>query len=351
MASEEYELLRNTVREFAEKNIENIALKIEREGLDADTLGKMATQGFLGAMIPAEHGGAGLDQAAYLLILEELAKSSPSAAARVLITNSLFAPLLVKSGKSPESLRKAATGELNVSVAFSNILEGFKSGEKATLNNSAVKGRREYVLNSNADEIITALDDEKNTLVLLKGGFNPDGEHQQLGFRGLKYSGISIDSSDFEVLSENGNRELDEVLNSLDLEIASVALGIASGALNKAIEYSKVRSTFQYLLKDYQPVAFALSSLKSDEEMLRSFIYRPDLTDREKVMARIKAVDLVKRATKQALQTHGGYGYLEDFGVEKFYRDSMALSVMFARNIRDMQRLSELIYESKSGYL
>lgn len=351
MAAEEYEILRNTVKEFAEKNIENIALKIEREGLDPDTVAKMAVQGFLGARIPAEQGGAGLDQDAYLLILEELSKSSPSAAARVLLTNSLFAPLLVKSGKSPESLKKAASGELNPSVAFSYLLEGFKSEAVATLDGPIVRGRRDFVLNSDADEIITALDDEKSTLVLLKGGFQVDKELQQLGFRGLKFSNINIDSAEYEVISEDGKKMLDKLLSSIDLEIAAIALGIASGALNKAIEYSKIRSTFQFLLKDYQPVAFALSSLKADEEILRSVIYRGNLSDKERAMARVKAVDLAKRATKQALQTHGGYGYLEDFGVEKFYRDSMALSVMFARNIRDMQRLSELIYESKSGYL
>jgi len=137
----------------------------------------------------------------------------------------------------------------------------------------------------------------------------------------------------------------------MDLEVAAVLLGIASGALNKAVEYSKSRTTFEHPLKDYQPVAFGLSDLRAEEELVRDFVYDVGGGTAAKEMARIKAAALAKRATNQALQVHGGYGYFEDFGIEKFYRDAMAFSILFNRGTEEMERLSNQIFGSRAGFL
>jgi alkylation response protein AidB-like acyl-CoA dehydrogenase len=186
---------------------------------------------------------------------------------------------------------------------------------------------------------------------MVKGGFMPIEEHPRLGFRGLGFSSLMVETADFEVLAEDGPHLIEAALDDMDLEVAAVSLGIAAGALTKAVEYSKVRTTFEHPLKDYQPVAFGLSTLRAEEEMLRDFAYGGHLTAAAKTMARIQGVSLAKNATKQALQAHGGYGYFEDFGVEKFYRDAMALSILFNRSVKDMERLSEQVFGSKSGFL
>ena len=176
-------------------------------------------------------------------------------------------------------------------------------------------------------------------------------EREHLGFRGLSFSTVEVDSADFETLSASGTGALAAALDSADLEIAAVALGITSGALSKAIEYSKARTTFEHALKDYQPVAFRLASLKAEEEMLRNFIHAADLPAAGRVMARVRAMELAKDAAKQAVQAHGGYGYFEDFGVEMLDRDAVALAILFNRGVREMERLSEGVFQSKAGFL
>ncbi|MGD1054878.1 MAG: acyl-CoA dehydrogenase family protein [Nitrososphaerales archaeon] len=349
--TEEYQLLRNSVRDFAQKNIDGIAVKIEQEGLSPETAGSMATQGFMGAKIPTEYGGTGLDERGYMIVLEELARCSPSASVRVLITNSLFLPLAMASEKSKEILRDVASAKTNVTVDHCGLLEGHSRTSGVVIEGSHARGRVEYILNGSADAIIIAANDPQNSLLLVKAGFKPIEEHPRLGLRGLKFCSLMIDSTDFEKISEDGSRLIEAAFNDMDLEVAAVSLGIAAGALAKAVEYSKVRTTFEHPLKDYQPVAFGLSLLRAEEEMIRDFAYKENHTAARKTMARVRAVALAKNATNQALQVHGGYGYFEDFGVEKFYRDAMAFSILFNRGTKDMERLSEQVFDSKAGFL
>jgi len=350
MAGEEYQLLRRSVRDFAKGNIDTIAVKIEQDGLKQETAKSMASQGFLGARIPPEYGGTGLDERGYMIVLEELARCSPSAAMRVLITNSLFLPLVVQS-KAKEILRDVASAKTNITVDHCGSLMGGKGDHGLAVEGGRARGRVSYVLNGGASALVTQAGDSDNSLLLVKSGFRKDTDHQRLGLRGLDFSSLIIDSAEFEILSTNGSRLIDAALNDMDLEVAAVCLGIAAGSLAKAVEYSKVRTTFEHPLKDYQPVAFGLSNLRADEEMIRNLAYMENHTPTEKTMARVRATDLARRATNQALQVHGGYGYFEDFGVEKFYRDAMAFSILFNRSMKDTQRLSEQIFDSKAGFL
>ena len=351
MSSEEHQLLRSSVREFAQKNIESISAKIERDGLRQETITAMAAQGFVGARVPSEVGGTGLDELGYMIVLEELARVSPSAAVKVLITNSLYVPLVLAAGKGKETLEDFATAKVDATVAHASMLEGFREQSGVTVTNSRAQGVKDYVLNSDAKLVILAENGAPGKLLLVKGGVEPLNDQTRLGFRGLRFSSVKVDSGDFEVLGENGPGMLEDVMNGMDLGVAAIALGISAGAVSKAIDYSKSRTTFEHPLKDYGPVASSLSSLKSEEEMLRNFIYSEGLSGTARVMARVKSTQLAISATKQALQVHGGYGYFGDFGVEKFYRDAMALPLLFSRGVKDVQRLSQAVFESKAGYI
>ncbi len=351
MSSEEHQLLRSSVREFAQKNLEGISAKIERDGLRPETIAAMAAQGFLGAYVPSELGGTGLDERGYMIVLEELARVSPSAAVRVLLTNSLYAPLAMATEKGKKTLEDVASAKVNATVAHTCLLEGYREQTGVILADSRVKGVKEFVLNSDAGLVILTANGTPGTLLLVRGGVEPVNDQTRLGFRGLRFSSVRVDSGDFEVLGENGAGMLEGALDGMDLEVAAIALGITAGAVAKAIDYSKGRTTFEHPLKDYQPVAFSLSSLKSEEEMLRTYIYGEGLSGTAKVMARVKSTQLARSATKQALQVHGGYGYFGDFGVEKFYRDAMALPLLFSRGVKDMQRLSQAVFESRAGFM
>ena len=301
--------------------------------------------------MPIELGGTDLEERGYMMVLEELARVSPSAAAKVLITNSLYAPLAMATAKGKETLGEVASGKVNATVAHTSVLEGYREQTGVTVGGSRALGGKDFVLNSDAELVILAANGAPGALLLVKGGVEPVNDQTRLGFRGLRFSSIRVDSGDFETLGGYGTAMLEEALNAMDLEVAALALGITAGAVTKAIDYSKGRTTFDHPLKDYQPVAFSLASLKSEEEMLRSFIYGEGLSETARVMARVKSTQLARSATKQALQVHGGYGYFGDFGVEKFYRDSMALPLLFSRGVKDMQRLSQAVFESKAGFM
>lgn len=351
MGNEEQELLRKNIREFTKEKIEPATAKIEREGLDRETLAKMAVQGLLGARIPSEYGGAGLDEQAYMIVLEELARVSPSVAVKVLVTNSLFASLIISIGKLSEPLQKAASGEERVTVGFSRLLVGSRHDSKIKITNSRVSGVEDYVLASDADAILVVTDEPRDRLVLVENGIKPMNDYPRLGLRGLRFSSVGLDSDNFKDLSGDGLARTEKAFSEMSLEVAAISLGIASGALDKTIEYTKARSTFEQPLKNYQPVAFAVSSLKSSEDMLRSFIYRENLSETEKLMARVKSLELATAVAKQALQLHGGYGYFEDFGLERYYRDTMALSVLLSNRVKDMEAVSAGVFGSKAGYL
>ena len=351
MINEEYRILGDTVKEFSEKNLEGSSLKIERGGLGDDIITKMAAQGFLGAKIPADLGGSGIDEKGYLIILENLARVSPSAALKVLINNSLFYPLVSESGDTG-TIEGVAGGKINATVAMEEVQEGYLESGKLSVSGGRLTGTKIGVINSDATVVVALGGESGKELFLIKNGISKGRSNPSLGFRGLTLSQLVVDSDDYIQLGSEGLDRMTKVMDSLDLEISAIAIGISEGSLNKAIEYTKVRSTFEHLLKDYEPVAFSLAHLNSEIEGLRSFLFdRDDLNAKERLELKFLSVDLAKRCTKQALQSHGGYGYLQDFGVEKFYRDAMALSSLFFRRERDNRRLAEEVFQGKAGFI
>jgi len=344
--NDDLKLMKETVRDFSAKNIENIALKIEREGIHKDLLKKLAEQGFLGATAPQEYGGSELDGASYRAILEELSSFSPSVGVLVFLYNSIASKLLNK-GKAGDYLKEILSGESTLGFGYGEILEGY--GNSSGNEGSDGKGiLKKDVIFPTANKFI-ALDGSGQNLILAKGKIEKAKDKKSLGIRGLGISDVIIDTSGTENLGLRS--DIVKAIEDSSLEIAAIYLGIIKGSLNKAIEYAKVRTTFDHYLKDYSPVAFSLSNLRAEEELLRSYIYETDNENGKGLNALIFAESLSKKATKQALQTHGGYGYLEDFGVEKFYRDAMTISTILFRGRTDRKRLSEEVFGTEAGNL
>ncbi|MHB8372312.1 MAG: acyl-CoA dehydrogenase family protein [Thermoplasmataceae archaeon] len=342
--NDDIKLLKETVRDFSRKNIENISLKIEREGIGKDLVLKLSEQGFLGAMAQSKYGGSELDRLSYCSILEELASFSPSVAMLVFLYNSIVVRIMEGNSNVVEDISRVFSGSLTMGIGYAELLEGFTAKQDPGKNLNI----RADVIFPGADRFIV-LDEAGQNVILTKGKQVDQNNKKSLGIRGIGVSDIVVDNIGSEKICTK--EKLMEAFDSSGLEIASINLGIVKGALDKAIEYAKVRTTFGNFLKDYAPVAFSLSGLRAEEEILRSYIYNEENSIKQDLNALIFSESLAKRATKQALQTHGGYGYLEDFGVEKFYRDAMAISIIAFRGRSDRKRLSNEVFEGNAGTL
>ncbi len=352
MAGED-DLLVSAVSEFCTRVIDNYSIGIERDGISRELVSKIAEQGFLGLTLPSEKGGAGVTAPTYLKMLKEFATHSPSVAVLIMSVNSIILPLLEKAADSAEIVPEVISGKMVPSIPINPDGASGYPVYSLSVSDGKITGEIPYVIGFGWESVIAGLDSGKGNLILIKSGTKVTREHSKLGLRGLSLCGVSVDSSDFTEFSTEGSREaFAGIFDTLNLETAAIALGISDGSLTKALEYAKVRSTFEHLLKDYQPVAFPLTRLLGEKEILERFLlHRDEFSEKEKIFAKIVSVDLAKNASRQSIQTHGGYGYLEDFGVEKFYRDSMALSVLFGNRITEQKKLSGIVFESESGYI
>lgn len=342
----EDELLVSAVADFCTKVIDDASIAIEREGISKEIIGKIAEQGFLGLTLPAEKGGAGISKQTYLKMLKEFSQHSPSVAVLVMNVNSILLPLLSKSAKGEEMIPDVVSGTALPSIPLNSEYSLKVAGGK-------VAGDLPYLIGFGWDSILANVDSEKGEVILIKDVKKGIREHLKLGVRGLCFFGASVENGDFVDLGTgNGKKQFSELFESLSLETAAIALGITSGALEKAVEYAKVRDTFEQPLKNYQPIAFPLSHLLGEKVILENFLLgRSEFSEQEKLYVNLVSTELAKNASRQSIQTHGGYGYLDDFGVEKFYRDSMALPVLFGNRIDELRRLSDLVFESDSGFI
>ncbi|MGC8691652.1 MAG: acyl-CoA dehydrogenase family protein [Thermoplasmata archaeon] len=341
MMDEEHAVLESVIREFAQKEIEPRVKFIETSGIDSDILKKLVSQGFLGALSSPEDGGANLDDLGYMILLRELASSSPSVAFLVFLENSL----VIRSLGRDSSVREISTGNYLGTFSFANLV-GMKDYGSITVN-SRIKGslRSVFVPESR----ILLMDDGKGEIIKTENCHRISGEEEQLGFRGLKFSRVEMDCEKYDYTGI----KTEEVMKNIHLPVAAMAMGIAKGSIMKAMDYAGQRDAFMHKLKDFQPIAFNLSKAYSELDALNLYLIDAALQRdyRKDLMIKTLSLDFAKRASKLALQTHGGYGYLLDFGIEKFYRDSMFLSVVLGNEIFDMKELSMEIFGSDSGYI
>ncbi len=346
---EEHRVLESMVRDFSEKEIEPINKNIELEGLSPALKQRLSSLGFLGAIAPTDLGGALLDRLGYSILLKELAAASPSVAYYVFLQNSFIIKILQSDEKERDKINQVSTGNLSGGFIYPKLVN-FTDPGNLRIEDGYIKGVSNGVLNSSANFFIVTLDGK--TFYLVEKGFKKLEEHERLGLRGLKFSPVEF-SIKIEETKIINNVSID-FQKEMNLPAGSIALGIASGALRKAIDYAKEREAFLHKLKDFQPIAFGISDVYSELEILLQYFYNiasSDYDEKKDLLFKIRALDFAKVATKLALQVHGGYGYLMDFGIEKYYRDSMFLYLVTSHYMNDKMRLSELIFETKAGFV
>jgi alkylation response protein AidB-like acyl-CoA dehydrogenase len=350
--TEEQEQLRREIREFAAREITpNAAAWDEASEFPLATVKKLAAMGLLGVVIPAEYGGAGLGYVDYVLAIEEVSAADGSIGLTVAAHNSLGANHIFLAGSEAQKrkyLRLLARGEWLAAWALTEPGSGSDASNART---TAVKKGDCYVLNGNktfitngryADlaVVIAVTDKSRGThglsaFIVEKGmkGFRPGKKENKLGLRASDTSELIFE--DCEVPEENllgveGEGFIDamRVLDGGRISIAALALGIARGALDAALKYVKERRQFGKAIAEFQGIQWKLADMATELDAARLLTQRAAVlkdagrkVTRESSMAKLFASEVAVRVCDEAVQLFGGYGFIKDYPVEKFYRD------------------------------
>ena len=352
--SETQTMLRETVREFAQKVVAPRAAKIDAEGDFAlDTFREMAALGLTGIPIPEEFDGAGADYTSYAIAVEEIARECPSTSLGLCAHTSLGTlPIYNFAG---ESLKRKyvppnARGE---KIGSYGLTEPEAGSDSANTKTTAVEKDGRFVLNgvkmfvtnaSVADTfVMTAVTDPDepkhkriSAFVLERGfrGLSIAKKEDKLGMRGSDTCIVNLDN--VEVPAENligtrgdGFTYFMKTLDSGRIAIGALALGIATGAFRRAVKYAMERTQFGRTIGEHQAVQIMISNMRTDIEASRLLVYnaarlrdagRPHSL--ESSMAKLFASEAAMRVTRTAIQVLGGYGYMTEYEVERFYRDA-----------------------------
>ncbi|MFB6286189.1 MAG: acyl-CoA dehydrogenase [Candidatus Bipolaricaulia bacterium] len=351
--TEDQELFRRTARDFAQDELENQAYELDREHrVPTESLKKLGELGYMGIMVPEAYGGIDSDTLSYVLVMEELSKACASTSTAVSVQNSLVEAPLLDHGSDEQKqhyLPKLATGEWMGAFALSEPESGSDAG---TMKATATKDEDAYVLNgakmwiSNAAfadvfVVFAATDPDAgnkgvSAFVVDRStpGLSIGEEEDKLGIRGTSTCEIHFDNARVpaeQLLGAEGRgfRIALETLNGGRIGIAAQALGIADAALAEATSYAKERQAFRTEIANFQGVQFKLADMKAQVESARWLTYnaawRKDhgfdyIT--ESALSKLHAAEVASQVTDQALQIHGGYGFVTDYKVERLYRDA-----------------------------
>jgi alkylation response protein AidB-like acyl-CoA dehydrogenase len=356
--TEEQKILKDTIRSFAHKEIQPLIKDSDERGVWPEILtGKLAEMGLLGIIIPPEYSGAGYSNLDYVIILEELSKVDPSVCLVVAAHNSLSANHINLFGSEDQKkkyLTKLASGKALGAWA---LTEAGAGSDAAAMKTRAVKkgdfwllnGTKLFITNGSLAGIYVVMavtDPSKgrngiSAFVLERGmeGFRPGKKEDKLGIRAADTSELIFE--DVRVPAENllgeensGYRAAMAVLDGGRVSIAGFSLGIAAGALESSLKYAKERVQFDQPIANFQAFQWMLADGFTELEAARLLTYRAAFLEdqgkkipKESAMAKLFSSELAVKASSNAVQILGGYGFVKDYPVEKFYRDSKLATI------------------------
>ncbi|MFD2828551.1 acyl-CoA dehydrogenase [Leeuwenhoekiella polynyae] len=351
--SEEHIMIRDAAREFAQTELlPGVIERDEKQHFPKELIQKMGDMGFLGMMAPTEFGGGGMDSISYVLVMEELSKVDASASVIVSVNNSLVNYGLAAYGNQAQKekyLSKLTTGEKLGAFCLSEPEAGSDATSQKT---TAIDKGDHYILNgtknwitngSSADYylVIAQTDKEKkhhgiNAFIVEKGweGFEIGPKEQKLGIRGSDTHSLIF--NDVKVPKENrigedgfGFKFAMKTLSGGRIGIAAQALGIAAGAFELAKDYSKVRKAFGTEICNHQAIAFKLADMDVEIEAARHLVMKAAWDkdqghnyDISSSRAKLYASKVAMDVTVEAVQVHGGNGFVKEYHVERLMRDA-----------------------------
>lgn len=357
--TEEQEMVRNSIREFAENEIAPLASEYdEEEKFPRPQLEGLAELGLLGMIIPEEYGGAGFDSVSYSLALEEIAKADASVAVIIGVTNSVCCYPLLSFGTEEQKqkyLVPLAKGEKLGAFCLSEPQAGsdatnIKTRAEADGEDFVINGTKSWVTNGGEAEthIVMAMTGQENgkkeitSFIVEKErkGLSVSSVEHKLGQRASKTTELSFEN--VRVPKENilggiGNG-MKVAFNSLDngrIGIGSLAVGIAQAAFDEARNYAKDRIAFGKPIAEFQAIKFKLAEMATEIEAARLLtLQAASMKDSNHKqtgiyasMAKLFASEMANKVCAEAIQIHGGNGYSRHYNVERFYRDARITTI------------------------
>ena len=351
--TEEHIMIRDAARDFAKNELlQGVIERDEKQEFPHEQVKKMGELGFLGMMVDPQYGGGGMDTVSYVLAMEEISKIDASASVVMSVNNSLVCWGLEAYGTEEQKqkyLTKLASGEIIGAFCLSEPEAGSDATSQKT---TAIDNGDHYILNGTKNWItnggnasvylvIAQTDPEKghkgiNALIVEKGmdGFEIGPKENKLGIRGSDTHSLLF--TDVKVPKENrigedgfGFKFAMKTLAGGRIGIAAQALGIASGAYELALKYSKERKAFGKEISKHQAIAFKLADMATEIEAARHLCMKAAWDKDQKqnydlasAMAKLYAADMAMRVTVEAVQIHGGYGFVKEYHVERLMRDA-----------------------------
>ena len=351
--SEEHKMIRDAARDFAQNELlPGVIERDENQAFPHEQIKKMGELGFMGMMVSPEYGGGGMDTVSYVLAMEEISKIDASASVIMSVNNSLVCWGLEKFGNEEQKqkyLKPLATGEIIGAFCLSEPEAGSDATSQKTTakdmgDHYLLNGTKNWITNGNNASVyivIAQTDVEKghrgiNALIIEKGmdGFVVGPKENKLGIRGSDTHSLMF--TDVKVPKENrigedgfGFKFAMKTLSGGRIGIAAQALGVASGALELALQYSKERKSFGKPICEHQAIAFKLADMATEIEAARLLCLRAawqkdmgqDFSE-SSAMAKLFSAEKAMRITTEAVQIHGGYGFVKEYHVERLMRDA-----------------------------
>lgn len=356
--SESVKMVADMARDFAEKHIRPHYMEWdEGQIFPIDTLKKMGELGLLGVLVPTEYGGAGLGYVEYVAAIVEIAKVCSSVGLSMAAHNSLCTGHIMYFGNEEQKkkwLTKLATGEW---IGAWGLTEANTGSDAMRMTTTAVLDGDHYVINGAKNWITHGKSGDVAVVMVRTGelgdsngisaivvergtpGFSAGKKENKLGMRASETTEMIFDNC--RVPKENmlgevgqGFRQAMQILDGGRISIAALSLGIAKGAYEAALAYSKERHQFGQSISNFQAIAFKLADMATKIEASELLILQAsDMKNKgkrmtkESAMAKYYASEVCVWASTEAVQIFGGYGYTKDFPVEKFYRDSKLCTI------------------------
>jgi short-chain 2-methylacyl-CoA dehydrogenase len=364
--SEEHELIRRTVREFAVERVAPVAEELDREHrFPYELVSELAELGLMGLPIPEQYGGAGGDTLSYAIAIEELTRIDSSVAITVAAHTSLGTMPIFLFGseeQKQEWLPDLASGRKLAAFGLTEPGAGSDAGAtqtRAELRDGrwVVNGAKIFITNAGTDisacVTITARtgDDEISNIVVPNGtaGYVISQPMEKLGWRAsdtreLSFQDCAVPEGNLLGGRGRGFQQFLEILDGGRISVAAMGVGLAQGAYDLAYTYARERRQFGRPIADFQAIQFQLADMATEIEAGRQLVYKAAwLKDedrpfaQEAAMAKLYTGLLSHRVVNQALQIHGGYGFMDEYAISRLYRDQKVLEIGEGTN--EVQRM------------
>lgn len=351
-------IIRDTIKDFAEKNIRPVIMEYdETQKFPMEIMKQLGELGFLGILVPEEFGGAGLGYVEYALIIEELSKVDPSIGLSVAAHNGLCTNHINLFGNESQKKKYLPDLASGKKIGAWGLTESFSGSDAAGLKSIAIKDGDYWILNGSKQftthgtigetYVVMAITNKEagkkgiSAFILEKGmeGLIIGKKENKLGMRAsdttqLAFENLRVPKEN--LLGEEGIGFINsmKVLEGGRISIAACSIGLAQGCLDASLKYSQERKQFNSSLSNFQAIQFKMAEMSTNIEAARLLTYRAAAmkdagipNTKEAAEAKLFASEIAEKAASEAVQIFGGYGFIKEYPVEKFYRDVKLLTI------------------------